>query len=121
MPEFQQTLAKRAIEAVVIVGHTADLEELDQFVQQGGVREAIQGFKTGRRLMKQALDAYEIRAYNTAIAMARASREAFSKAYFLSHTSLDKEGRAVWNHSGLGHIRATGTDLRKSWQRRGLT
>ncbi|MXY99606.1 family 10 glycosylhydrolase, partial [Candidatus Poribacteria bacterium] len=33
---------------------------------------------------------------------ARASRAEFSKAYFLSHTSVETEGRAVWNHSGLG-------------------
>ena len=102
VPEFQQTFAKRAIEAITTVGHTKNLEKLEQFVQQGGVLEAIQVLETGKDLMKQARAAYEAKTYNAAITTARSSREAFSKAYFLSHTSIEKEGRAVWNHSGLG-------------------
>ena len=102
VPEFQQTLAKRAIEAIITIGHTKNLEELEQFVQEGGVPEAVQVLKTGRDLMKQARDAFKVKAYKTAITTARASREAFSKAYFLSHISIEAEGRAVWNHSGLG-------------------
>ena len=102
MPEFQEMLAKEAIETIITIGHTKDLEELEQFVQQGGVPEAIQVLKTGRDLMQQARAAYKGKTYNTAITTARTSREAFSKAYFLSHTSIEKEGRAVWNHSGLG-------------------
>ena len=102
VPEFRQTLAKRAIEAIVRVGHTKNLEKLEAFVQQGGVSEAIQVLKTGKDLMKQARAAYDAKSYNVAITTARASRDAFSKAYFLSHTSIDKESRAVWNHSGLG-------------------
>ena len=102
VPEFQEMLAKEAIETIITIGHTKDLEELEQFVQQGGVPEAIQVLKTGRDLMQQARAAYKGKTYNTAITTARTSREAFSKAYFLSHTSIEKEGRAVWNHSGLG-------------------
>ena len=102
VPEFRQTLAKRAIEAIVTVGHTKNLEKLEAFVQQGSMPEAIRVLKTGKDLMKQAREAYEAKTYNTAITTARESRDAFSKAYFLSHTSIDKEGRAVWNHSGLG-------------------
>ena len=102
VPEFQQTLAKRAIEAIITVGHTQSLEKLEQFVQQGGVPEAMQALKTGKDSMKQARAAYDAKIYNAAITTARASREAFSKAYFLSHISIEKEGRAVWNHSGLG-------------------
>ena len=102
VPEFQQTLAKWAIAAIITVGHTKNLEELEQFVQQGSVPEAIQALKTGRDLMKQARDADEAKTYDVAITTARASREAFSNAYFLSHISIEKEGRAVWNHSGLG-------------------
>ena len=102
VPEFQQTLAKRAIEAMLIIGHTENLEELERFVQQGGVPAARQALKTGKDLMKRARIAYETEIYSTAITIARASREAFSKAYFSSHISIEKEGRAVWNHSGLG-------------------
>ncbi len=102
VPEFQQTFAKRAIEAITTVGHTKNLEKLEQFVQQGGVPEAIQTLETGKDLMKQARAAYDTKTYNAAITTARSSREAFSKAYCLSHTSIETEGRAVWNHSGLG-------------------
>ena len=102
VPEFQQTFAKRAIEAITTVGHTKNLEKLEQFVQQGGGPEAIQVLETGKDLMKQARDAYEAKTYNAAITTARSSHAALSKAYFLSHISIPKEGRAVWNHSGLG-------------------
>lgn len=102
VPEFRQTLAKRAIEAIVTVGHTKNLEKLETFVQQGSVPEAIQVLNTGKDLMKRAYGAYDAKTYSAAITTARASRDAFSKAYFLSHTSVEKEGRAVWNHSGLG-------------------
>lgn len=102
IPEFRDTLAKRAIEAMTTVGHTEGIEALTAFVQQSGVREAVQALKTGEHLMAQARTEYEHKVYNAAITTARASREAFSKAYFLSHVSVETEGRAVWNHSGLG-------------------
>ena len=102
VPEFRQMFAERAIAAIPAIGHTKTLEKLEQFVQQGGVREAIQALKRGRDLMEQGRAAYQAKNYNAAIATARASREVFSKAYLLSHISIETEGRAVWNHSGLG-------------------
>ena len=102
IPEFRDTLAKRAIEAMTTVGHTGGLEALKAFVQQSGVPEAGQALKTGELMMARARTEYEHKVYNAAITTARASREAFAKAYFLSHVSLETEGRAVWNHSGLG-------------------
>ena len=102
VPEFRRTFAKRAIATMTTVGHTKDLETLKQFVQQSGVPEASQALKTGEDLMRQARTAYDDEVYNTTITTARAGRAAFSKAYFLSHVSIETEGRAVWNHSGLG-------------------
>ena len=102
VPEFRQTLAEQAIAAIPAIGHTETLEKLAQFVQQSGVQKAIQALKMGRDLMRQARAAYAAKDYNAAITTARTSRETFSEAYFLSHTSIETEGRAVWNHSGLG-------------------
>ena len=102
VPEFRHPLAKRAIEMMTTVGHTDGLEALVMFVQESGVPEAVQALETGKRLMEKARSEYDSKAYNAAITTARASREAFSRAYFLSHISLETEGRAVWNHSGLG-------------------
>ena len=102
VPEFRHTLAKRAIETMTTVGHTDGLEALAMFVQESGVPEAERVLETGKRLMAKARAEYNSKTYNAAITTARASREAFSKAYFLSHSSLKTEGRAVWNHSGLG-------------------
>lgn len=102
VPEFRQPLAKRAIETMTAVGHADGLEALVSFVQQSGIPEAVNTLETGKRLMVKAHAAYNTETYNTAITTARASREAFSQAYFLSHLSLETEGRAVWNHSGLG-------------------
>ena len=102
VPEFRQTLAKRAIETMTAVGHTDGLKALEGFVQESGVPEAGQALEAGRRLMEKARAEYNSKAYSPAITTARASRAAFSKAYFLSHISRATEGRAVWNHSGLG-------------------
>lgn len=102
VPEFRHTLAKQAIEAMTKIGDKQSIEALATFVQQGGVPEAKQALEVGQRLMKQARAEYGTKDYNKAITTARASREAFSKAYFLSHVSDETEGRAVWNHSGLG-------------------
>ena len=102
VPEFRHPLAKRAIDMMTTVGHTDGLEALVMFVRESGVPEAVQALETGKRLMEKARSEYDSKAYNAAITTARASREAFSKAYFLSHISLETEGRAVWNHSGLG-------------------
>ena len=102
VPEFRQSLAKRTIETMTAVGHTDGLKALEAFVQESGVPEAGHALETGKRLMEKTRVEYNSRAYNPAITTARASREAFSKAYFLSHVSLETEGRAVWNHSGLG-------------------
>ena len=102
VPEFRQTLAQQAIATMSAIGHTKSFEELEQFVQQGGVQAAIQALKTGSDLIQQTHAAYQTKNYKAAITTARASREILSEAYFLSHTSTETERRAVWNHSGLG-------------------
>lgn len=102
IPEFRQTLAKRAIGTMTAVGHTDGIKALEAFVQERGVPEAGHALEAGRRLMEKARAEYNRKAYNPAITTARASREAFSNAYFLAHVSRETEGRAVWNHSGLG-------------------
>ena len=102
VPEFQRTIAKRVVEVITTVGHTQNLEALTQSVRHSSVPEATEALKLGQNLMKQARAEYARKAYHTAIATAHASREAFSKAYCLSHPSTATEGRAVWNHSGLG-------------------
>ena len=84
------------------VGHADGLKALEAFVQQRGVPEAGHALGAGRRLMEKARAEYDSKAYSAAITTARASRAAFSNAYFLSHVSRETEGRAVWNHSGLG-------------------
>ena len=102
VPEFRRTFAEQAIAAMTTIGHTKNFTELKQFVQQSDVPEANEALKTGVDLMKRARTEYDAEAYNTAITVARASRAELSKAYFLSHVSVETEGRAVWNHSGLG-------------------
>lgn len=102
VPEFRRSLTKQAIETITTVGHTDGLEALATFVRKSGVSSAADALKTGKRLMEKAHAEYNSKAYTAAITTARASREAFSEAYFLSQRSLETEGRAVWNHSGLG-------------------
>ncbi len=102
VPEFRQTFAKQAIAVMSTVGHTKDFTELEQFVQRSNIPEANQVLNAGTNLMKQAHTEYDTEDYTAAIKTARASRTEFSKAYFLSHASVETEGRAVWDHSGLG-------------------
>lgn len=102
VPEFRRTFAEQAIADITTIGHAKDFTELKRFIQQNEVLEANEALKTGADLMERARTEYEVEAYNTAIAAARASRAEFSKAYFLSHGSVETEGRALWNHSGLG-------------------
>ena len=102
VPEFRRTFAEQAIAAMTTIGHTEDFATLKQFVQQSNVTEANQALKTGTDLMNRARTAYDAGDYNAAITTARASHAEFAKAYFLSHISVETEGRAVWNHSGLG-------------------
>ncbi len=102
IPEFRRSLTKQAIETMTSVGHTDGLEALATFVRKSSVSRAVDALKTGKRLMEKTQAEYNSKAYTAAITTARASREAFSEAYFLSQRSLETEGRAVWNHSGLG-------------------
>ena len=102
VPEFRRTFAEHAIATMTTIGHTKDFPTLKQFIQQSDVPKADQALKAGADLMKQARNEYNTGDYKTAITAARASRTEFSKAYFLSHISIKTEGRAVWNHSGLG-------------------
>ena len=102
VPEFRRPLANRAIEMMTTVGHTDGLKSLAVFVRESRVSEAVDALEAGKRLMEKAHAEYSSKDYNAALTTARASREAFSKAYFLSQRSIEIEGRAVWNHSGLG-------------------
>ena len=102
IPEFRHSLANRAIQMMTTVGHTDGLKSLAVFVRENQVSEAADALEAGKRLMEKAHAEYNRKDYNAAITTARASRETFSQAYFLSHRSLETEGRAVWNHSGLG-------------------
>ena len=132
VPEFRRAIAKKALDDTSQIGHTQQHEALTKFVERSKNSDAIAALQTGHDLVEQARAAYAREAYNEAISTARAGRAALSKAYFLSHKNLAAEGRrgtgprptvkkgrrgtgprptvksglmegrAVWNHSGLG-------------------
>ena len=102
VPEFQTAIAKRELEVITTVGHINTLDTLTRFVEYGGVPEAKSALQTAQILANQARAEYASKTYQAAITTARKSREALSKAYFLSQPSPVIEGRALWNHSGLG-------------------
>ena len=102
VPEFQHAIAKRELEAMTTFGHINGLDTLTKFVGYGGISEAKQALQTGKTLTTQARTEYAREDYYKAMTAARESRDALSKAYFLSHFSDEMEGRALWNHSGLG-------------------
>lgn len=102
VPDFQHAMAKRELEAMTTVGHIKNLDTLTKFVGYGGVSEAQQALQTGKTVTNEAQTEYARKDYYKAMTAARESRDALSKAYFLSHLSDETEGRALWNHSGLG-------------------
>ena len=102
VPDFQHAMAKRELEAMTTVGHIKNLDTLTKFVGYGGISEAQQALQTGKTLTNEARTEYANKDYYKAMTTARKSRDALSKAYFLSHLTDETEGRALWNHSGLG-------------------
>lgn len=102
VPEFQHAMAKRELEAMTTVGHIKNLDTLTKFVGYSEISEAQQALQTGKTLTTQAQTEYTRKDYYKAMTSARESRDALSKAYFLSHLTDETEGRALWNHSGLG-------------------
>ena len=102
VPEFQHATAKRELDATTTVGHIKDLDTLTKFVTYGGISEAKEALQSGKTLATQARTKYAQKDYHASMTAARASREVLSKAYFLSQLSDETEGRAMWNHSGLG-------------------
>ena len=87
VPEFQHAIAKRELDATTTVGHIKDLDTLTKFVTYGGVSEAKEALQSGKTLATQARTKYAQKDYHASMTAARASREALSKAYFLSQLS----------------------------------
>lgn len=102
IPEFQHAIAKREIDMITSIGHIKNLDDLTKFISFSELTEAKEDLQSGKTLSIQAQSEYAKKNYHTAMSAARDSRDALSKAYFLSHLSDETEGRALWNHSGLG-------------------
>lgn len=102
VPEFRRAIAKKALDETSQIGHTQQPEVLAKFVERRRNPDAITALQNGQDLVEQARAAYTREVYDEAIATARAGRAVLSEAYHRSHTNIAREGRAVWNHSGLG-------------------
>ncbi|MYF56167.1 family 10 glycosylhydrolase [Candidatus Poribacteria bacterium] len=102
IPEFQHAIAKREIDMITSIGHIKNLDALTKFISFSELTEAKEDLQSGKTLSIQAQSEYAKKNYHTAMTAARDSRNALSKAYALSHLSDETEGRALWNHSGLG-------------------
>lgn len=102
IPEFQHAIAKREIDMITSIGHIKNLDDLTKFISFSELTEAKEDLQSGKTLSIQAQTEYAKKNYHTAMSAARDSRDALSKAYVLSHLSDETEGRALWNHSGLG-------------------
>ena len=102
IPEFQHAIAKREIDMITRIGHIKNLDDLTKFISFSEITEAKEHLQSGKTLSNQAQSEYAKKSYHKAMAAARDSREALSRAYTMSHLSAETEGRALWNHSGLG-------------------
>ncbi len=102
IPEFQHAITKREIDMITSIGHIEKLDDLTKFISFSKLTDAKDNLQLGKTLSIQAQTEYANKNYHTAMSAARDSRDALSKAYYLSHFSDETEGRALWNHSGLG-------------------
>lgn len=110
-PTLWEQMAAAAAERAVRIGHCASLKELDSVVRTTGQAAAIELLDEGLQLRAQAdeqtaqqdSDAEQAGAAQAAaVQLYAASRERLVQAYLLAQPSPAREGRAVWNHSGMG-------------------
>ncbi len=83
-------------------GHLDDLEQLTTWVEQSSSAVAQAELAAANRAIEQSQEAGLAGHYPQAIAAARTAREKMILAYAASQPSKTREGRAWWNHSGMG-------------------
>ena len=100
--DFWADIASKSLENMGSVGHLKNFERTAAFIKESKERGALKGLKDAEKLMFQAQTQYRQKNFATAADTATKVRSILSQAYLLAHSSPNRQGRAVWNHSGTG-------------------
>jgi uncharacterized lipoprotein YddW (UPF0748 family) len=101
-PEVWRQMATTALDAFGPVGHLDTVAELQAYVAAGKNSAAQQRLLQGLKALQAARTECQAGAYFAALTLARTARNELTEAYLRTMPSAAREGRAVWNHSGLG-------------------
>jgi len=101
-PELWDTMARNAIDHAQLAGGFDDPAALRAFVAAAARPVAAARLAEAERLLADARVAAEAGRHPSAVALAGQSHEALVEAVLRATPSNDREGRAVWNHSGTG-------------------
>ena len=101
-PPLWQRMARSALDRAGLVGHCRTGQEVTSYVKSCGSKQAQHKLTEARTILEQAEKHYAARDYPPAAELARKAHDGLIGAYLLAHPSPDREGRAVWNHSGTG-------------------
>ena len=100
-PLWQQ-IARTALARSRSIGHCGELAELQAFLAASGNSESSRLLQAGLATRTTAEQRLADGGFPESVRLAGESRELLAQAYLRAHPSPDREGRAVWNHSGTG-------------------
>ncbi len=101
-PPLWEQMVKSKLEGLVRVGHLENAAELARYVKKSGNSAAIEAMKAGGEALRQAREQAAAKEYPQAIQRAGEARRLLVEAYLRATPSRADEGRAFWEHSGLG-------------------
>jgi uncharacterized lipoprotein YddW (UPF0748 family) len=102
-PPLWKGMAQAALDRVGRVGHCRNTDELRAFLGPSAAgAENVRYMLSARQSSDRAQDRFARGEYPEAVALARSAHESFVEAYLRAQPSPEREGRAMWNHSGTG-------------------
>jgi len=101
-PPLWQQMAQSELDQADKVGHCDGLAQAAAHVKAAGNAKARQQLDTAVELLNAAKKEFAQAAYPRAIELARQAHDTLADAYVRGQPSPEREGRAIWNHSGTG-------------------
>jgi uncharacterized lipoprotein YddW (UPF0748 family) len=101
-PSLWAQMVKIKLEGLAHVGHLDGSDELIRYVKKSGNPQASEAIKKAAAAYRAAKQCVAAEKYPQAIQQAQETQRLFVDAYLRATPSRASEGRAFWNHSGLG-------------------
>ncbi len=100
-PPLWKRMAQRELEQADRAGHCGSAEEVAAYVEKAAAGGGPQ-LARARQALGRAREQFAQGDYGEAVASAQTAHELLVESYLRAADSPPSEGRAVWNHSGLG-------------------